>query len=407
MAYTATREAIDGGDLDTWAQYQQAHDRLSIGLCTADLFISGGAAYMRKGKIGLYNGTTRYVIDNSADASISVAGLTASRWAQVEVSVVAGAVVVEVASMGSEVERLVTPSTFLAAYDGSKGGHYLSTTKRCIGLLWVDSTGAVANIINPVANERAWSLYYPEHDVVTGAGDTTLKLPLAASCKKGEKVRVRLSEDSGAGLALIGPNTGDTLVARDGSSLAYFYLRYFADWAEFASDGASEWRVCDFNYESTWQSTTTAWSASTTPPTKGTVVSDVIKFQRRGNLLFCDGKYMQSAAGSAGNGTYRLTIPWALTLDTSEIVGYGDTTSYKERGIATLTNQAAEVAPTTYAGRICVTTDGYLIFRFWNPTASGDQLNLWTHASAVNFGSTVLRIDFKFDLPIEQFAQYL
>lgn len=154
MAEVATREPIDGGDSGVWGQYELAHNRLSQGLNTRDLFLDGATLKLRKGKLGLYDGTTRWVILNTADATIAIAGLTVSCWARVELSVVAGVVVTEITSIAGQTNPSVVPSTFTGAYDGTKGGYYISATKRCVGLVFINSAGAVATIVNGVPSVR-------------------------------------------------------------------------------------------------------------------------------------------------------------------------------------------------------------------------------------------------------------
>jgi hypothetical protein len=412
MAWTATREATIGGDLDTWGAYEQAHNRLALGINTMHVYLKNVASvwvpYLTVGKLGVDDGSQRWVVVNDAEVDLRDWDYPAvqSCWVAVEVEVVSGAPVltVDVHVAGGASGPLVLPPVFLAAYDGAKGGYYMSATKWCVALLWLDASGEVGNIINPVASSAEWVLYYPEWDIVTGATTITLTLPQASTVKKGDVVRVRLNEASGAGRVSLEPDAADTMATRNGTALTAFNLLYLADWVELVSDGVSVWRVRDFNEISAWQSTTTTWSAATTAPGKGTIVTDVIKYQRRGNLLFCDGKYMHSAAGSAGSGLYRLTPPGSLSLDTSEIVGYGETTSYKIRGIAMIHGNVNEIAKYDMEAYVRVTTDGYVVFC---PFADDYTSATWTHASPVNFGSALLRVDFKFDIPVDEFVQYL
>jgi hypothetical protein len=62
--------------------------------------------------------------------------------------------------------------------------------------------------------------------------------------------------------------------------------------------------------------------ATTTAPTKGTIVSDRMIVERIENLLFADYQYQQSSAGSAGSGQYLFTLPNGLSFDTSVITPF-------------------------------------------------------------------------------------
>lgn len=74
----------------------------------------------------------------------------------------------------------------------------------------------------------------------------------------------------------------------------------------------------DFGYTNTGTITITA---TTTNPTKGTVVTDRIFASRDGQRLIAEYQYQQSSGGSAGSGDYLFTLPYGLSFDSS-IVGF-------------------------------------------------------------------------------------
>lgn len=57
--------------------------------------------------------------------------------------------------------------------------------------------------------------------------------------------------------------------------------------------------------------------ATTTSPTKGTVVTDSVKMKRQGDTGFFEFSYEQSAAGAAGSGDYLFKLPNGLQFDAS------------------------------------------------------------------------------------------
>lgn len=68
-----------------------------------------------------------------------------------------------------------------------------------------------------------------------------------------------------------------------------------------------------------WQSFTMTPTATTTAPTKGTVVIDEAKYRRVGDSMEITWQYHQSSAGTAGNGTYLFPIPAGLVIDTTKL----------------------------------------------------------------------------------------
>lgn len=166
MADVATRQALAGGDLDVWAPFEQAHNHLSIGVNTRKLYIDTGTLYLSAGMIGLYNGTQYYAITNSAARSISVAALTASCWARIELSVAAGVVVTDITSIAGETDPETLPASFTGAYDGTKGGHYVTATKRCVGLVWINAGGDPEGVINAIGNCDGYSGYSTSDDAI-------------------------------------------------------------------------------------------------------------------------------------------------------------------------------------------------------------------------------------------------
>jgi hypothetical protein len=147
MAESFSRKPIPGGDLDAWATYNDTEHLRSYGINTAYLFSDAGTLKLSPGQIGINNGTLKGTITITANYSFSLVGLTASRWAQIEL-VVAGAVVTpSIASIAAGSDAKVLPTAFTGSYNGQKGGFYINATKRCIGLVWINAGGALEGII--------------------------------------------------------------------------------------------------------------------------------------------------------------------------------------------------------------------------------------------------------------------
>ena len=69
-----------------------------------------------------------------------------------------------------------------------------------------------------------------------------------------------------------------------------------------------------------WSAFTT-WDLSatiTTPPTKGTIVIDQIRYRQVGEFYEVEGQLEMSSAGSVGAGEYTLTLPSGIAIDTTK-----------------------------------------------------------------------------------------
>ena len=280
MAFTQTRKSLIGGDLNTWGAFQQGMDKLHIGTNTIEAYISAGALYLSPGMLGIYDGSQDWNVTNSAAAGVSVAGLTASCWAKLEISVVAGVVTIAITSIGGATNPASLPASFTGAYDGTKGGFYITGTKRCHSLVWINAAGVPEGVINTTggmdgysgyslsddANDVVYSFLKAGNDffnplnsaqvqaknaafnadssllgvrtvygVTTGASSFAATVQ-AASLAKGKRIRIR-KVDTGAGICTVGRTGADTF-----SGATAFPLRSQHDYIELESDG-SNWYV--------------------------------------------------------------------------------------------------------------------------------------------------------------------
>lgn len=62
--------------------------------------------------------------------------------------------------------------------------------------------------------------------------------------------------------------------------------------------------------------------ATTTAPTKGTIVEDKILWSREGQRIIANYKYEQSSSGAIGSGDYLFTLPGGLSFDSSLVTFY-------------------------------------------------------------------------------------
>ena len=70
---------------------------------------------------------------------------------------------------------------------------------------------------------------------------------------------------------------------------------------------------------SDWNAFEMIIGATTTPPTKGTIVIDDARWRRVGDTMHIMWNYQQTTGGSAGSGTYLFPIPNGLSVDTAKL----------------------------------------------------------------------------------------
>lgn len=148
MANEFTREPQDGGDIGVWGPFELAQNRSSLGANTVKLYNDSGTLKMKVGKIGLDNESKKGVASYDAISTISIAGVSTSNWAKIELTVSGTTPTLTASDISGATDPNVIPADFKNAYDGEKGGYYISATARTIGIVYKDSGDALANIIN-------------------------------------------------------------------------------------------------------------------------------------------------------------------------------------------------------------------------------------------------------------------
>lgn len=150
MASTFRKQPITGGDLGVWGPKELAQVSPMVGVITARLYDqpTAGEIYLTAGVIGIDNDSVKGIIEIDATVTLDVTALTASRWAKIEVAVSGSTVTYSLTSIASASNPATLPSEFTGAHDPEKGGFYISNTKRCIGLVWINAGGSQEGLVN-------------------------------------------------------------------------------------------------------------------------------------------------------------------------------------------------------------------------------------------------------------------
>jgi len=158
MAINFTREPIENADVDVWAQYELAQNRRSDGANTAYLYNDSGVLKLSAGELGIFDGNNRGVIENDAAIIIDISGNSDYTWIQIEAQVISAINVSITAVDMAGIDPNELPAVFRNSYDGEKGGFYINSNKRCIGLVYKtsDATSGLLYVINTMSTTNGY-----------------------------------------------------------------------------------------------------------------------------------------------------------------------------------------------------------------------------------------------------------
>jgi hypothetical protein len=165
MANRFVREAINLSDSGAWAPYELEQNRRTIEQLTTNIYKDGTDIKINTGLIG-YNNNDRHrgVIVVDTIETIDISGITSGIWAKIEVEVDANGTTptFTATDIDGETDPTVFPSDIEDGtdYDNEKGGWYISSTKRLLGLIFIDSSDNIDGLVNILSafNYHGWSI---------------------------------------------------------------------------------------------------------------------------------------------------------------------------------------------------------------------------------------------------------
>jgi hypothetical protein len=140
------RKPIIGGDNNTWATFNDAWIRSSIGEYTTYLFDNAGTLTLSPGRVGINDGVNEGMAIIDANTTITITG-TNGRWYKIELSV-SGTSVTIASSVLAGADASTLPTQLTAGYVTTKQGFYDDSSKRLLGVVWKNAAGTLAGIIN-------------------------------------------------------------------------------------------------------------------------------------------------------------------------------------------------------------------------------------------------------------------
>lgn len=139
---------IDHGDANIWGPKTLANLKFGVPDITCYIYDDAGTLKVSTGWVGIDDGTVKGVAEIDTVTSILITGVTSGIWAEIYMTVSATSVSFAAVDIAGATTLTTVPSGFLSSYTRTKGGHYINAARRCIGIAWKTSGGALGPVIN-------------------------------------------------------------------------------------------------------------------------------------------------------------------------------------------------------------------------------------------------------------------
>lgn len=120
----------------------------AYGINTCKLYDDSGTLKMTIGFINLDNGSGNELVYYDSVETISITGITNSRWFTVELSRVGDVPTLTAVELATDTNPYELPASIDSYYDPEKGGYYRVGTARIVGFGWKATGGTLAGILN-------------------------------------------------------------------------------------------------------------------------------------------------------------------------------------------------------------------------------------------------------------------
>jgi hypothetical protein len=258
------------------------------------------------------------------------------------------------------------------------------------------------NTASPVATasinntDSPYSAATSEDVILCDASSGVITVNLyAASSNDGRKITIKKT-DSSTNIVTIDGNASETV---EGSTT--YLLHTQNQLVTLVCDG-SNWHIVAKHNTTGWNSFTMSVTGSTSNPTKGTTNIDAAYWKREGINMHLMWTYRQTAAGSAGSGSYLFGLPTGFTMDTGVVTA---ATSAQATQIGSGSFQEGNndaTSATIYPGACYAYDSSNIGVLFWDQSA-GDlrttRVSLGS-GSGLNFSTTSLFYQMNCIIPI-------
>jgi hypothetical protein len=123
---------------------------------TGRLYNDGGVLTLPVCMIGIDDGLNKGICTFPVAETISLAGCSNENWLKIELTVSGAATTLAASDIAGATDPTVIPASVRAAWDGLKGAFHLSTSKRLIGLAWLNASGVLLAVVN-FDGQKIWA----------------------------------------------------------------------------------------------------------------------------------------------------------------------------------------------------------------------------------------------------------
>lgn len=148
MANTFYLEPTDGGDAAIWGPKELRQNQLSKGVLSSKLYDDSGTLKLTVGRAHLDDESGNGVVLIDTIETISIAGITNSRWFAVEMTRTGSTPSFTAVELGADTNPYALPASIDSYYDPEKGGYYRVSTARIVGFGWKATAGTLAGVLN-------------------------------------------------------------------------------------------------------------------------------------------------------------------------------------------------------------------------------------------------------------------
>jgi hypothetical protein len=163
MANT-TYDKIQAADTSWTSEGQITAFEMMTGMFTCRLYNDSGTLKIGTGYIGIDDDTTQRIFKVDTVTTISVSGVSSSNWAAIEVAENSGAPVFTATNISGATDESTLPSDFTTGYDTLKNGYYINSTKRTLGIVWLNAGDTIEGLVVAKPDREGYTGYCQSDD---------------------------------------------------------------------------------------------------------------------------------------------------------------------------------------------------------------------------------------------------
>lgn len=202
--------------------------------------------------------------------------------------------------------------TILSSFTNNRTWTVIDTSDTFVGTTATQTISNKVNLLSNASHSSNYSVATTDNVLFGGGAAFAFTLPSAAS-NPGRIVTFYKYDGSFSNIVTVQTTGGDSINSGGTSTT----LNTFGESITVISDGGTNWPILSRTYPQVATTYSVVITGTTTNPSSGTIVTNVGYYRREGNSIYVHWSYEQSSAGSAGSGSYLISLPSGLTIDTA------------------------------------------------------------------------------------------